>query len=401
MMNPGKTRRRSVSGTVLAAAAVSLTCLAPRSRAADLAVNAYCPFPIGSPRVLGMAGAFTGIGSGAESILANPAAVLRPDGFDLGPANIDYMLFTARQPEGMQSDFGNVGPDLTGREGVTFSGLGIIGRRTGAPRSHRGYGFYLSAESYYFADDSGRTAELGLLSPRIAFGRAYRDDELLVALALDVSNPDFKYTDPGTTNVVDVEYQSIGGVPLELGVLWAPEGKRFQIGARVKGRRESEATSTIPGIDPFPDKVTYPGEWSVGVAFPLGERSPEGVGKWFDRAVVDFDVRGVFPVTGTTGFERFRTPAPGVPLELRDDALVQPALGVEIELYTRIAWLWFGSYREPARYDDVDSRTHATGGLKLRVFKKGRFELYLAGASDVADRFNVWTVSIATSAATF
>ncbi|MHC4249687.1 MAG: hypothetical protein ACYS9X_11230, partial [Planctomycetota bacterium] len=107
------------------------------------------------------------------------------------------------------------------------------------------------------------------------------------------------------------------------------------------------------------------------------------------------------PVSGTTGFERFRTPAPGVPLEILDDALVQPALGVEIELYTRIAWLWFGSYREPARYDDVGSRTHATAGLKLRVFKKGKFELYLAGASDVADRFDVWTVSIATSAATF
>ena len=107
---------------------------------------------------------------------------------------------------------------------------------------------------------------------------------------------------------------------------------------------------------------------------------------------------GVFPVSGTTGFERFRSDPP---LELLDDPLVQPAFGVEIELYTRIAWLWFGSYHEPARYEDVDSRVHTTGGLKLRLFKKGRFELYLAGASDVADRFDVWTVSIATSAATF
>ncbi|MHC4252627.1 MAG: hypothetical protein ACYS9X_26210, partial [Planctomycetota bacterium] len=270
-----ETRRTSGSGMLLSAAALSLACLAPRSRAADLAVNAYCPFPIGSPRVVGMAGAFTGMGSGAESILANPAAVLRPDGFDLGPANIDYMLFTARQPEGFQSDFGNVGPDLTGREGVTFSGLGIIGRRTGEPRSRYGYGFYLSAESYYFQDGTGGTAELGLISPRIAFGRAYRDEQLLIALAADVSSPDFRYTDPGTGGEVDVEYQSLGGVPFELGVLWAPPGKRFQIGARLKGRRESEATSTVPAIDPFPDRVTYPGEWSVGVAFPLGERSPE------------------------------------------------------------------------------------------------------------------------------
>ena len=389
---------RHASSRVAVALALSVTAFAATSRAADLAVNAYCPFPIGSPRVLGMAGAFTGMGSGAASILANPAAVLRPDGFQVGPANIDYMLFTARQPEGMQSDFGNVGPDLTGREGVTFSGLGIIGRRTGEPRSPHGYGFYLSAESYYFQDGTGGTAELGLISPRIAFGRAYRDEQLLLALAVDVSSPDFRYTDPTTASEVDVEYQSLGGVPLELGVLWAPPGRRFQIGARVKGRRESEATSTVPAIDPFPDRVTYPGEWSVGVAFPLGERSPEGVGKWFDRAVVDFDVRGVFPLSGTTGFERFRSDPP---LELLDDPLVQPALGVEIELYTRIAWLWIGSYHEPARYADVDSRVHATGGLKLRFFKKGRFELYLAAASDVAERFNVWTVSIATSAATF
>ncbi len=368
------------------------------SRAADLAVNAYCPFPIGSPRVLGMAGAFTGMGSGAASILANPAAVLRPDGFQVGPANLDYMLFTARQPDGMQSDFGNVG--MTGREGVTFSGLGFIGRRTEEPRSPHGYGFYFSAESYYFTDGAGE-AELSLISPRFVFGRAYLDEQLLVALAVDVSSPDFTYTDPGTEDVVDVEYQSLGGVPFELGLLWAPEGRRFQVGARLKGRRESEATSTVAAIDPFPDRVTYPGEWSAGVAFPLGERSPEGVGKWFDRAVVDLDVRGVFGVPGTTGFERFRTPAPGVPLEILDDSLVQPAFGVEIELYTRIAWLWFGSYHEPARYADVDSRIHTTGGLKFRLFKKGKFELYLAGASDTADRFNVWTMSIATSAATF
>jgi len=345
-----------------------------------------------------MAGAFTGIGSGAESILANPAAVLRPDGLQLGAANIDYMLFTARQPEGVQSDFGNVGRGLMGREGVMFSGLGIIGRRTREPASHRGYGFYLSAESYYFTDGPGEKAELQLLSPRLAFGRSYLDNQLSVALALDVSNPEFSYTDPGTSSLVDVEYESLGGVPFELGVLWAPEGGRYRIGARIKGRRESEALSTVPLIDPFPDRVTYPGEWSVGIAFPLGERSPEGVGRWFDCAVVDLDVRGVFSISGTTGFERFRSLTP---LELLEDPLVQPALGIEIELYTRIAWLWLGGYQEPARYSDVGARAHTTGGFKLRFFKKGKFELYLAGASDVADRFNVWTVSIATSAATF
>ena len=29
--------------------------------ASELAVNAYCPFQAGSPRVMGMAGAFTGM----------------------------------------------------------------------------------------------------------------------------------------------------------------------------------------------------------------------------------------------------------------------------------------------------------------------------------------------------
>ena len=76
--------KRPAPGMVLVTVALLVGALAPRSRADDLAVNAYCPFPIGSPRVVGMAGAFTGIGSGAASILANPAAVLRPDGMQLG-----------------------------------------------------------------------------------------------------------------------------------------------------------------------------------------------------------------------------------------------------------------------------------------------------------------------------
>jgi hypothetical protein len=219
-------------------------------------------------------------------------------------------------------------------------------------------------------------------------------ERLFASLALDASVPNLNYKDPTTGEQVEVAYEAIGGVPFELGALWVPEGRPFQIGLRLRGRRECEARSVVSSIDPFPGSVVYPGEWSAGVAFKLGERLPEGSGEWFDRALVDLDVRGVFPVSGTTGFERLRSTQPS---ELLEDPLVQPALGVELELYTRIAWLWLGTYREPARYADVEGRAHVTGGVKLRLFKVKDFSFYLSAASDSADRYDVWTVSFGTS----
>jgi len=377
---------------------IALAAFCSPARGADYAVNAYMPFPVGSPRVMGMGGAFTGIAAGAEAIVCNPVAVMRPDAFAIGPVDVDYMLSFATSSETRPTDFGNVGQ--VGDEVVTVGGLGFIGRWRRPGRYDYGLGIYLSSETYEY-EVSGGTASLQLTAPRLVYGRAFYNEQLFLSMALDVSNPDFDFLPSGGTPGVDevtVEYQSVRGVPFEVGVLWRPWGHPFQIGARVKGERRSATEETIPTVDPFPDKVVYPGEWALGCAFRLGHRAPEGAPCWFDMALIDVDVRGVFPVSGTTGFENFRQ---ATPAEVLEDPLVQPAVGLEVELYSKKAWLWLGSYYEPERYDGVGGRAHLTWGMKLKLGEAWDIPFYFAFANDSAERYNVWVTSLTTAAGKF
>ena len=360
--------------------------------ASELAVNAYCPFPVGSPRVMGMAGAFTGIGTGAESLIANPAAVVRPAGFTIGNSEWDYMLSYTSQDPGFQSDFGNVGPALLGSEGVNIVGFGVIARFNRATRCPLGYGMYLLSENYNFTDGTGGTASLNLLTTSLAFGRTYRDDRLFVSYALDVSSPSFNYLPPGEPSSISLAYQGAGGVPLSIGLLWVPEDKPFQLGARIRGPRAASLDGDpIPTINPFPTTVVWPGEFSLGFAWKWGGEAPKNHGEWCKRGLLDIDVRGVFPMSGTTGFERFRSASP---LEIRDEWLLQPSFGLEWEIYSRIAWFWMGVYREPARYSDVGARTHVTSGFKVRLLKIKKLLVNLSVAGDTAERYDVWSTSL-------
>ncbi|MBN1807820.1 MAG: hypothetical protein JW909_02050 [Planctomycetes bacterium] len=369
-------------------------------RAADLAVNAYVPFPVGSPRVMGMAGAFTGVGEGSESLIVNPASVARTSGFELGNAHLDYMVSVTEQDDDFQSDFGNVGAALLGKEAVLIAGLGLKSRFDRAEGGALGYGLNVLFENYYFTDGGGGEAEFNLTSPRFVFGWEFKDDQLFLSLSLDASSPKLTYLPPASASSVDVDYAAFGGLPLELALLYVPENSRFQFGARLKGPRGCavEDASSLPPLDPFPYEVVYPGEWAFGFAWKIGDKCPEDRSEWFDSAMLSFDLRGVFPVDGTSGFERFRSVSPE---EIVDGPLVQPALGFEVEVFSRAAWLWLGTYREPARYDDVDARQHVTGGFKFRLLKIKRLSFFLNFAYDKADRYDVFSASISTGITSF
>jgi len=360
--------------------------------AVELAVNAYNPFPIGSPRVQGMAGAFTGIASGAEALLANPASVVESSGFGLGNSEWDYMLAYTRQDEGFHSDFGNVGPSLLGSEGVWIASAGVKARFERAERCPLAYGFYILGESYSFTDGTGGTAQLNLVSPRLTWGRTYLDDRFAMSIGLVIPSPNFTYLPPGETELLDLEYEGMGGIPFEIGMLWKLPESNWHLGARLSGPLAARLVGEpVPSIEPFPTTVYYPGEFSMGAAWFWGGEAPKDRGEWFKRGIIDFDIRGVFPRSGTTGFERFRSASP---LEIKDSWLLQPAVGVEFEVFSHAAWLWLGIYREPARYDDVDARTHVTGGFKVRLLKINKLLIYLNASSDAAERFHVWSASL-------
>lgn len=390
------TTRKRVRGLGGALAVAIVACAA--SRASELAVNAYCPLPIGSARVMGMGGAFTGIGAGAEALICNPAAVMRPDGFALGNATIDYMLAYNTQGNKDQSDFGNVGDRADSTETVTVGGFGVISRFDPVDWRPFGLGVYLSTESYLFSDTADGQAEFNLVAPRLAYGRVWLEDTLFTSFALDISTPTMTYTRPKSAEIIEVDYRGVGGVPFELGALWVPKDFPLQFGARLKGGRYAKAKEVIEAVDPFPAEVVYPGEWALGAAMRIGEPAPEGQWEWWDSAIIDFDIRGVFGVAGTTGFESFRSDDPQ---EIIDGPLVQPALGAEIELRSRTAWLWLGTYYEPERYEGIGGRTHLTAGFRVRLGEVYEIPVYFAVANDSAERYNVWSTSISTSAGKF
>lgn len=356
----------------------------------------------GSPRFIGLGGAFVAIADDTEGMPINPAAAAvrlpyswNAFSFAFG---IDFAVATwlpkndiYNAPEGADSDGGSL-----------FGSFAML-----VNYRHGGFGVSAEAERNVVSQQaqgvsSKRTASFGLVRPTAAYG--FLDGQLQLGVGLRVLGFSF---DLGKD-----ELPLTAGVGCTGGVIVKPNGSQFRIGAAI----EQPISAEVGGErGTAPTRVHIPWTAAFGFAYQFGRRplNPKFV------TVGDRESRNTAGRPSTdedeekakqelfTEYERDQTWYLLVSTELAliegssgasldgslglDRTLVSPRLGLESEVVPRFLRLRAGTYLELATTEGGHSRLHGTGGVDVKLFKWDVFGL--------VDPFNYWQLSLAVDGA--
>lgn len=371
---------------------------------------------IGSSRVTAMAGAVVAIAAGADIMTANPAtpAVRYPFSHSVTDwnAGIEWRF---------PSQLGTTDFDNNGTKGFAYNDFVFVSSSGYVQEGPVGFGVALDLQQYQLGKIQGAPA-ISSASVRVAslhlMGAYSIKDELHIGIGLrgalltlrDAGQNELTAV-PGTEGLL-----TMAGLGPEIGALWAPRDLPLRIGGTVRAPVIGKATSSDIQPDSagdlrlgglyLPRTIQRPWELEWGFAVQLGPR-PLNI-PWLDPRTIarrdlerfrksPDDTRQVlinrydkqrrkkiprpkllvatsFMITGPSdnavGMESF--------LAQRVDrsgrtATFMPRIGVETEPFPD--WVWFraGAYLEPSRFDQSNSRMHATVGVETRVFQTDIF----------------------------
>ena len=365
-------------------------------------LDAYGGPALESGRVLGLAGAYVGVGEGLAGASVNPASVAVRNRHLERPWDVDGVLtwYLPAANELGQLDFTNDGVvdgRLTGA-GNLLAGVGGQAGRLGAGVVVRAWG--ITAQRPPFASSGVSTTDVSL-----SVGWSSLRDALVVGAALTAAFGAVDVTPPGASaSRLDYEARM-----LRLGALYQPRGEPWRLGVALDtGARASPRADRSAFPVATPDAFVFPWTLSVGASAWLGpnarrynEPSPFALAQHTDWGEgPEWEPSTRLPVLVTAQLDLVG-PARG---ETLDSALglgamasgvrpsVVPRAGVEWELSPRQLRARAGTYLEPSR-TGAGPRGHGTFGLELRI-PFWPWDLQLAVGGDVAPRFRNVALSI-------
>lgn len=338
-------------------------------------------------RIVGMGGAFIGVGESADAHLVNPAS------------------FAVRTVHALDDDFdwdwalswlqlaGDVDVDQSG-QAPSDKGL-LLQAGANLKFERLGFGLHLQQQTWTLQPPDSPQVQLQQSYGGIGVAYAFLDGDLTVgAMAVvaiaSVSLPDTK----------NAEAQ-VSGTGVQLGALYAPAEQRWRLGATARTHisgSEEEGTVPTAGVT-LPERIVAPWEVGLGGAIMFGRlfnprpsyglMTPEYQAlrmRSLTRRYVLVAADAI--ITGTS------TNAVGVASLVGADArpagrevTVGARLGLESEVIADWLVLRGGSYYEPSRFERT-GRVHGTGGLDLKVpFTVWDYQLRLTGAVDAADEY--------------
>ena len=363
----------------------------------------------GSPRFIGLGGAFVAIAEDSEGVALNPAsdAVRLPyswQQFDYS-FGVDFAL-GAWLPK---NDFYNQPSDGNADQSTALFGS----VHANAYYEHFGFGMAAEAQSNATSRPDKRQgvttslgANFGVVHASVAYG--FGAGQVLLGAGPRVIGMSF---DSGSSSSA----LSSAGVGYELGMILKPMADPFRIGIAVK----SAIDAKLPGSATDPDTLHVPWEVAVGFAYQLGARplnppfvtakavarSRLSAGQEPSKAQIDRAEDELFAryqrlshryllITAELkvverpqddGFQGYWDA--GRASVTKSDPLLSPRLGVESEVIKHQLRLRAGSYYEPPLVSNASGRVHGTGGLDVRLFRWDVFGLL--------DRFDYWQLSLA------
>ncbi|MCX5745577.1 MAG: hypothetical protein NT062_24130 [Proteobacteria bacterium] len=377
---------------------------APTTR--EYAIELYDGAALGNAATIAMGGAAVANAIGSAGTLVNPSAMAVRPTTDTDAWSWDYHLDAVSSS--LSSDVDNNGRSdahvggtsaLTAGLGIRYHdwALAVTGTYQTAPLVGSTVPIGAGAAQRDVALDGQTTRSIVSLSkyvPQIdvAFGAS-------LDLAKFEITPDC--SDAGCDTLFAI---SAGGVGL--GATWMPSLTNVRVGSSLRSTfRGGQVDANARGCDPMdclgyvlPRTVVSPWRFASGIAYRWADTAwNQLVGGLFrdERSltvVADLVVTGAS--TDAFGLEDFglhELHATG------RHVAVSPRAGAELEWLPGRLRVRAGSYWEPARFDDVNGRVHATFGVEGRVFevhllglRRGRITL----TGDVARRYSNVGVSV-------
>ena len=397
--------RAGASRFLLSALVALLPTAAPAAPYAGQPLDAYAGPVLGDSRVLGLAGAFAGVGEGLGGVPSNPAAVaqrsLRLDRtWDVGGS---LTWFVPQAADLGSLDLGNDGhPDsgFTGRGNIQLGVSGQAGRLGG--------GIIGRAWEVEVARPSGDALVLSTGEVSLALGWSALADSLVVGVSVTETQGQLKLVS-GKLVEQQLDYLATS---LRAGALWRPRGQPFRIGASL-----APAARALPRSDraafpaTTPESFLFPWTLSLGASTWIGpnarrynepppialDRHPEwGEGPPYqagarDPVLVSAQLDVVGPVApGAVGIDGALGGGDALPSG-RYASLV-PRFGAEWEAWHHWLRVRGGSYLEPSR-TGASPRAHATFGLEGRI-PFWPWDLQLSITGDVAHRYENVSLSL-------
>lgn len=362
---------RRLRALCLSLACLSLTPALTRAQepAPERVVDFYQGPVVASGRVLGMGGAYVGVAEGAEGHLQNPAAfAVRAAPFVDDWFDWDVTLSTLVVGRDDAIDLEQVGEPST-FERSTYLQLGF-----NVKFGEHGFGFHGRSQGYDF------TQLRGVLRTPVHYDQSFAGLGYGMHLVDGWYVGGFLYGGTAGLEVEGVEVAKVTGGGLVAGVLYAPPGEAWRVGARwrtpVVGRDfegdEAERGETVP------DAIAVPWELGIGGSLMLGPR-PYNVAPSFGHGTapardaarrylllaVEAVITGAAPA-GAVAVSAFHG---STPRRSGEHASVSLRVGGEAEIIDGWLVLRGGSYYEPDRSRDYDGRLHLTGGFDLHLFE--------------------------------
>lgn len=361
---------------------------------------------VSSSRLVGLAGAATGLSENIESLPSNFAAVASRHPRRTRRWDWDFTLAFLAAPVDSLRDVENDGgasasvAPVEGQFGVGLQvgrfGVGLVTRASTR-------GLCLAASCRPGAEQLQAQAVSGAL----AIGWAFMGDQLLVGAGIHLAAATFSFAGEAT--------RGYAGASLGLGVNWRSHALPLRVGVSFVSRSDAQPSFSLSETPTLAGRPLYaaavsPAKLNVGACGRLGReawrfnrQSPYAVGEhpssrnlatvphdvvedWEPAGAVlvcaDLDV--VFPVDGATT----QTPFLLGGLAPRAGAWVTfiPRVGVEWEAVPRRLRLRGGGYLHPDQIEGAGLRPHVTAGLEVRVARVLGADWSLSLSSNLAPR---------------
>lgn len=392
---------------------------------------------LSSARIVGLAGAYSALGEGADGLYSNAASPAVRSLWSIRRFDYDLTLglMSSSALDGMDVDnngrvsFNDGTGSTDNDERFLFLNLGgVIQYR------HFGIGLALDSQKYRLAAQSDPVdptpnMELSLTRYHLLTAYQFLHGDLAVGGGLRGAVLDMFATENANGSGKSRNLIKMSGAGFELGALWAPADLPVRLGATyrtaVHGRVENEgdvvstsAGDMLVGARYLPTEIVLPWELELGLALQFGKRPLSRA--WIDPLPVAKELLARRSKTRTTSptrkgslsdaldkvyARRLRevrslsrqkllltasvlvsgrsADAVGVESVLSqtvertgEHVGIQPRFGLEIEPWQHRLQLRGGSYLEVSRFNPEIARVHGTLGFDIRVLQWSVFGLY-------------------------
>ena len=357
----------------------------------DFNIDLFEQPAIGSPRLIGMAGAIDAVAEGAAGLYTNPAsAAVRPE---TTAEKFAWNVYLNSYVPVDGQDSNNNGQSVTSIHRSLLGAAGLLLQ----------YGAWgLTIDGGYTAHEIAPQAGGGLgvrsIIPHVALARTFLDGAFAAGLGVR----------GGALNVYTLDQNQTlftrAGASGEGGVVWKPREQSFRLA--LGGAMPVYTGIVSYNCDPnncfgyiLPQEAVVPWSTTVSGAWRFGptpwNHKIEGAYRDEHQLTIAFELEIVGAVSNGYGMEAFA--AKQLQVSGRNPSF-DPHLGLESDVIPGWLRLRAGSYIESSRFENTTARWHATGGLEARMFAfhmgghERRVSVSLAG--DIATRYKNAGLSI-------